>query len=236
MRRLFVVLAGLLATLILDTGAAAAPLTTVPACVPGRPFLVAADARAQVYRRALPGFRQGLFGCVYGKHRPVALGYQFEPPPATGGGVGNRRFALSGTMVAYEEASEPGAPTGELLEATASWIVVVRNLLTGRVVHVTPTGPTDAPPVFGRRTMPWLGVGPLEHLVLTSDGSAAWIAMDYYRDSDGPCCEYAQVHAVDHTGTRQLAAGPGIVTSSLALVGHSVYWTEGRRSRRARLR
>lgn len=195
---------------------------------------MAADLVAQVFRRADPSYPRAIVGCAYGYHAPLELGAEYEPAAADNGpGVGNRKYVLSGTMVAYEEAEQPESPEPFALESSASWRLIVRNLLTGRIVHDVPTGVSDTD-AFGVRTTPWVGIGPVAAIVVKSDGSAAWVAADRYASTRTGCCHY-QVRVVEKSGSRLLSAGPGI-EGSLAVVGDRVYWTEDGRARSGILR
>lgn len=172
-----------------------------------RPHPVAIDTQAQVY-----GFvaklaeRPYYYGCVYG-HKPYRLGVV---PEESSGGV--EFLTLNGVMVAYQE--------GAFNKYTplASWIIAVRNLLTGKIVHRIPTGAYMG-------TEGSTGIGSAEAIVVKSDGSVAWIATDSEEKAatHGP---YYQVHAVDKAGSRVLAAGSMIEPHSLALAGNTIYWTE----------
>jgi len=162
-------------------------------------------------------------GCVDGHKRSYAIG---DPVECSGGGSasgcwGIGRETLAGTMVAYEETSvsSEGNEGG-----SSSYLVVVRDLRTGRVLHRLPTGtPLHASPGY-------VGVGAVAAIVVKSNGSVAWIADDYERSSgaDTPSeTRYFDVEAVDPSGSRLLAAGPNIDLSSLALAGSTLYWTQG---------
>lgn len=152
-------------------------------------------------------------GCVDGRRRSYAIG---EPVECSGGGNasgcgGIARETLAGTMVAYEETSVSSEGNGG---GSSSYVVVVRDLRTGRVLHRTPTGT----PL--RAQAGYVGVGNAVAIAVKSDGSAAWIADDYERSvgvgtrSEAP---YFDVEAVDKTGTRLLAAGTTVDPSSLSL-------------------
>jgi hypothetical protein len=196
--------------------------------------VIAADAKAQVYQTKQHGelvYR----GCVYGRRRSFLL----EGPVVCGGGStatcgGARHVVLAGTVAAYETVSVENkygqSPEDE-------WMVVVRDLRTGRTLHRVPTGlPLHPEPGY-------IGVGNVVALVLKSDGAAAWVADDYERtinvatEHEEP---YFDVWVVDSTGSRQLAAGTDIDPSSLALStgatdigrehhtleGTTLYWTQ----------
>ncbi len=112
-------------------------------------------------------------------------------------------------MVAYEES----LLLGQLgIEPSRRQLVIVRNLSTGRLVHRVPTGTSGIP------TPRSIGIGSAVAIVVKSDGSVAWIV------ESGS--EY-QVHAVDKTGSRVLAAGTDVDPRSLALTGSTLYWTQG---------
>jgi hypothetical protein len=196
------------------------------ACVPGHPFLLAANERAQVFVRH-PGYIPEIGGCVYGQHRTVPLGRAFEEPPAIGYGAGNRHYTLTGTTVAYEEVGPPYTPRS-LTESLPSFTLVIRDLATGRVLHRVPTGVPPTPAATGL-VMPAVGIGAVEDLALRPDGSAAWIASELVRPG------HFEVMAVDRDGVRELASG-STIESSLVLVGNFVYWTDNGRSHHATLR
>ena len=81
---------------------------------------------------------------------------------------------------------------------------------------------------------PEAGAGPIEDLLLSRDGSPAWIAEDYNEDLATHCsiCNL-QVHVLDHGRDRMLASGREIVRRSLAISRGRVYWSEGEQSRQA---
>lgn len=110
--------------------------------------------------------------------------------------------------MAYEEWST--VPHG-----STYWLVIVRNLRTGRVLHKVPTG------IAGPGTVEVLGDGFTTAIVVKPDGAVAWIL----ESGASRPIEY-QVHAVDAKGERTLASGSGIEPSSLALAGSTLYWTQ----------
>jgi hypothetical protein len=89
-----------------------------------------------------------------------------------------------------------------------------------------------------------VGVGNLVALVVTSDGAAAWIVEDNERSTSmAPGGLFFDVYAVDSSGTRLLAAGTDIDSTSLALsvgtmnltypqvvAGSTLYWTAAGKS------
>jgi hypothetical protein len=153
------------------------------------------------------------FGCVYG-HKPYFLGRLPENPYGPGTGDGVRHISVNGSLVAYE-VSEFGKTDW------ARWLVIVHDLRTGRVLHEVPTGT----PLTPNPDPMSVGLGPAVAIVVKGDGAVAWIVRDREETKGGP--GYYQVHAVDKTGSRVLAAGTDIDPSSLALAGSTLYWTQG---------
>ncbi len=145
-----------------------------------------------------------IHGCAYG-HKSYLLGAAVEECNGVPCG-GVRREVLAGPLVAYEEGSGG--------EAANTYLVVVRNLRTGRVIRKLPTGT----PVTPRPS--WIGIGPTTAIVAKNDGAVAWIV------ETGFPTEY-QVHAIDKSGSRVLASGSDVDPSSLALAGSTLYWTQG---------
>jgi hypothetical protein len=183
--------------------------TTAPLCPPAKAHVLLADTEVVLYSTVEVvdiyhdrGVR--IHGCAYG-HKSFLLGQEVEECSGVPCG-GVRRDVLSGPFVAYEEGSGG--------EATNTYLVVVRNLRTGRIIRSLPTGT----PVISRPS--WVGIGPTTEIVLKSDGAVAWIV------ETGSPTEY-QVHAVDQSGSRVLASGTDIDPSSLALAGSTLYWTQG---------
>jgi hypothetical protein len=212
-----------LALLVSATSAGAAHRDTKASsklrCLPPHARAVAADSQAALYLApeappALPEFLS-VYGCSYKTKRSYRLGY-VPPSVCTPGNCGGVELeTLAGTMAAYEVSS--GGPG-------ASWLVVVRNLATGKVVHGVPSG-TPAHPEPSRTepggTFTDLGIGPIESLVVKKDGAVAWIVDTSKENGD------YQVHALDMTGERVLAVSPEIEPKSLALAGSTLYWTQG---------
>jgi hypothetical protein len=119
---------------------------------------------------------------------------------------GIQHEALGGTIVAYEEIPTPEG-------CCQRWVVVVRDLRTGRPLRKVPTG--TAP-----RAEEDFGIGPTTMIVVKSDGSVAWIVR--------PVAEGAyQVHAADNTGSKLLASGQDIDPLSLVLTGNTLTWKQG---------
>jgi hypothetical protein len=179
-------------------------------CPPGHSRPVAADAQAQVYEAFQEPQHLAFFGCAYAHKKQYLLGQLEEGGPQ--GSEDSREYTLAGPIVAYEERSTtklfPGARSIEE--------VVVRDLRDGRILHSLPTGTSATPPRNGD-----VGIGSTTAIVVKSDGAVAWIVATNTRPYE------TQVHAVDATGSRVLAASSAIDGSSLALAGSTIYWTQG---------
>lgn len=170
--------------------------------------VVLADAQAQVYVTA-----EGttVRGCVRGRRRSYTLGEFYEEACSPSGCGGVTLETLAGTMVAYEELFSGGRQL--------SYAVFVLDLRTGRLLHQVPTGVLVKPlPLH-------VGSGPAANIVVKSDGAVAWIAEN--EELSGKEVAYYELHAVDKTGSRVLASGPNIDTSSLKLTGSTLHWKQG---------
>ncbi len=185
---------------------------TSASCLPGRGHVLVADTEAQVYVASNSLEQPQVYGCLYGRKNVVDLG-----PREICGGAGSEgecfgveNPAVAGTKVAYLQFNASGSH--------AEWRVVVRDLLTGRVLRKIPTG--TRVPAEPRE----IGTGPTTMVVVKGDGAVAWIVITRGRGGREPA-EY-EVHAVDKNGSRVLATGPGIASESLALVGSTLYWTQ----------
>lgn len=165
-------------------------------------FALVVDAQAEVYE-AGGRFVREMFACAYASGHAYALGPKAECI-GSGGCGGVEKATVGAAFVAYEKfavASEPFVG-----ETSSYWRVIVRNLRTGRVVHrANSTGSF------------------VQDLVVKSDGAVAWIVDTSFLPE-----EHAVV-AVDKTGTRTLASGPGIAPSSLTLTGNTLSWIESGR-------
>jgi hypothetical protein len=177
--------------------------------------VLVADEQAMVYLRPETSSSTGqyesteIFGCTYKYGRS----YDFGVPEMLNNGGSVVRETLTGTFAAYEDASGSSGKYEEPYRP--KWIIVVRNLRNGRVLHKIPTGtPTTPNPKF-------VGIGPTKAIVVKSDGAVAWIVETSAEEG-----KY-QVHAVDQSGSRVLASSPEIEPHSLALVGSTLYWTQG---------
>jgi hypothetical protein len=215
--RLFAVLPVLIAVGATD---AAQARKLRPLChLPDHARMISANSQAMIYETLeTPNQERGIFGCVFGQRRTYFLG---EPESGTPEGASGIRFeTLSGSMVAYKGGY--ALPPGVSTPARTVWVVVVRDLRTGRVVRRVPTDPN--------RSSTTVVAGPLVALVVKSDGAAAWIVESHEEPSTSAnhfmgTREYI-VMAVDKTGTRQLAVGKDIDPKSLALVGGTLYWIQ----------
>ncbi len=224
MRRIAPFLAASLVLLVpaLPASAAATQKKASPKCPRAHSGPVLADSQAEVYlapeEPALPEF-VGFYGCSFKDKRSYYLG----SPPAysSSGGSGTRLVTLAGAVVAYEGGTA-SAHYG------TSWLVIVRDLRSGKVLQRLPTG-TAAHPEPPRTedgiTRKNVGIGPATAIVVKSDGAVAWI-VQAPSEGSGAAYEY-QVHAVDKTGSRVLASGPEVEPHSLALAGSTLYWTAG---------
>ncbi len=188
--------------------------------------MVSADSRAALYlapkNLGYPEFLY-VYGCSYKTKHTYLLGS--VPSTAggyeSGGGGGVKLETLAGTMGTYE--------TDSCRLGTAGSVIVVRDLSNGKVIHCVPSG-TPAHPEPPRTehglTVTHVGIGPVESLVVKSDGAVAWIAQDAVEES----LSYSyQVHVLDKNGSRVLAASTEIEPKSLALAGSVLYWTEAGR-------
>jgi hypothetical protein len=191
-----------------------------PLChLPSHSRMISANPQAMVYETLeTSGQERGIYGCVFGQRRTYFLG---EPESGTPEGAsGIRLETLSGSMVAYEGGY--GLPPDVSTPGTNVWVVIVRDLRSGRVVRRVPTGPNQSSTT--------VGAGPLVALVVKGDGAVAWIVTTgrepptFANDFIGKR-EY-KVFAVDKNGTRQLAIGKDIDPESLVLVGSTLYWTQ----------
>jgi hypothetical protein len=180
-----------------------------PNCLKAPFRIVTADASAVVYEAiGTAEYR----GCAYGSRRSYPLGP--TPYGSSSGGGEALSHTLSGTIVAYDESSSSGQ-TGE--QKSFRDLIIVKNLRTGMTLHRVPTGvPTMQTPEVSE-----IGTGPASIIVVKADGAVAWIA------PTGTGVGLRQIRAVDKSGTRVLASGPGIGRSSLTLAEGRLYWTQG---------
>ncbi len=209
MRRMAISTILVLALLLATTSLSAARVPhAAPRCSPARSHVLLANAQIELYStvEVIDMYHDKgvvIYGCAYG-HRSYRLGADELCYGAPCGGP--RREVLDGAFVAYED--------GGGGQATNTYLVVVRNLRSGRVIHRLPTGTPVTPKPS------WVGIGPTTAIEVRGDGAVAWIVETGYPT------EY-QVHAVDRTGSRVLASGADIGPSSLALAGSMLYWMQG---------
>lgn len=181
------------------------------ACRPAHHRVIGADGQAVVYRALRPQSEERVYwGCLYGRKRAYEVGIAPQPSGSVAFG-GTRNVTLAGPMVADELFSSAR-------ESLSRLIVQVRDLRTGRTIHEVPTGtPTTPIPA----SIEVVGAGPTTAIVVKADGAIAWIV----KTAVFPPLAY-EVHALDRTGSRTLAAGGDIAPHSLALAGSTLYWTQ----------
>ncbi len=183
-------------------------------CLPPRALsrVLVADAQAQVYLSpARPSGELEIFACAYGRSHRYLLG----PPPrfSSSGGGGIEHATLSGSTLAYQD-STVGPEEGR-------WLLVVRDLRTGKLLQRTPTG------VHGPSSERLVGAGYAVALVLKQDGAIAWIVRTGAEKCAGSQSDCYEVHTLDKSGSHLLTTGTDIDPASLALVGSTLYWTQG---------
>jgi hypothetical protein len=238
MQRTTLALSSVLAVLLMTATATAArgrPATPAK-CRPNSSHAVFTDPQAQVYA-VQNGEVLNIRACANGQQRSffIASCNRYESATAC---AGEPQVILAGAVVAYEESfTTADRYTRKGQAVRTSLRVIVRDLRTGRVLHDVPTGSPPKPEPGS------VGVGSIVALVLKSDGSVAWIAMDTERSATAKAA-YFDVYATDTSGTRLLASGTDIDPSSLALssgathlddyphtiVGSTLYWTQGGQS------
>ncbi len=198
---------------------------TAAGCPQAHAHPVLADSEAVIY--TIPEERKGLYEiehfiatrvCAYGHKGSFKIGETRVPEPTEGWGANVFHMTLDGAMLAYEKRTSTvtryyreGEP------ASSTWLVIVRDARTGRVVRTVPTG-TATP------QHPWLkfvGDGETTTIVVKRDGSVAWIT-----DTALTTNRY-EVHSSDESGSHVLAVGSNIAPYSLALAGNILYWTQG---------
>jgi hypothetical protein len=186
-------------------------------CPPVHSHLILANAHAEVYTALDSLGLDYVSACAYG-HRSYRLG---PVESCIGGGSsgglpceGVRQETLAGSVLAYERFSG-----GNIFE----WVVVVRDLRTGRLLHRAPSG---TPPVPKPGSV---GSGPTTAIVVKSGGSVAWIVEPEVFP------RHYEVRALDSSGERLLASAADIDPHSLALASGTLYWTQGGRPFSAQL-
>ncbi len=169
--------------------------------------LLLIEMQAQVYEvyerpedgEELSGGEQ-IFGCIYGSSRMRYLG--FTSISSGSGGAGAVSWLLAGTNVALVDSSWTSSGPPNQTET-----VSVRSLRTDKLLHR------------------WETLEPLTttSVVLKPDGAVAWITTGRYPDEP----RIPAVYSMDSNGTRLVATGHDIDTTSLALAGSTIYWTQG---------
>jgi hypothetical protein len=206
------------ATIILlvpaSTGASVTPpKKKLVRCAPRHARVIVSNSQAEVYEGPDP-HREGLpaiYGCTRSGHRAYVLG---EPLLVASSGIGGIvDETLAGTMVAYESVGSNALPEGG---SNNTWMVLVRDLRTGKWIHRAFTGVA--------RQSKNEGVGPVAALVVKADGSVAWVAEVAGLPERAPA-EY-EVHALDRSGSRLLASGTDVEPHSLALKGSTLSWKQ----------
>jgi hypothetical protein len=216
MGRLAALLALLLLPLTPAAQAARRHQAQQPCHLPPHARILTANTQAMIYEPPETiRHPHGIFGCTYGNRHTYYLGEQLPSAGTPGGIMGITLETLSGSIVAYEGGY--GDAGG------AAWIVTVRNLRNGQILHKTPTGPSPppSPPENGEPARQYVGIGPVKSIVVKSDGAVAWIV------ETGNEGEYYQVRSLDKSGERLLASESDISPSSLAIAGSTLYWTQG---------
>jgi hypothetical protein len=188
-------------------------------CAPGHSRVLAADTQAEVYEARGPSASQlEVYGCAVGQRRAHVLGV--SPFATQPGGRGVNDETLTGPLVAYQSSSLPATETS----GRSEWVVVVRDLRTGRVLHNVPTGTPKLPSAS-------VGIGTVLAIVLKRDAAVAWIA-----ETDAARPSEFQVHVVDRSGSRLLAAGHDVNPPFLELAGGTLYWFQDTRLHSAPMR
>ncbi len=137
-----------------------------------------------------------LFACAKGGRRGYLLGPGLTTSP--GGANGVSEITVAGPVVAYEKIFE--GP--EIVDG--SDFVLVRNLVTGRLLHRVPAGD-----------------GAVDKIVVKPDGAVAWIS-----GSSGARTLKFGVWAADKSGVHLLDEGGGIEEHSLRLHGSTLSWLD----------
>jgi hypothetical protein len=197
--------------------ASASGRRSVRRCAPRHAKIIVANKQAEVYEGLGAEGLPMIFGCPRTGERSYLLGERARFSSAGGGGIVHEM--LAGAVVAFEAVT--GGPGSSSYfndgHGTGAWLVMVRDLRTGRWLHRVPTG---AATISGDR-----GVGPVVALVVKADGAVAWIAENAATPPGAPH-EY-ELHALDKSGSRVLVTGTEIVPKSLALTGSTLHWTVG---------
>jgi hypothetical protein len=174
------------------------------------------DKQAAVYEGEIGYGGTAVYGCTHRERRAYFLGWPYQPLGSSAGGAGGvHELRLAGTVVAYANGDSSGGQEDAAGRSSASWIIEVRSLRNGRLLHSLPTGSPEHPKPG------YTGIGPSEGLVVKSDGAVAWIVNAGFGQNE------LQVHAADRSGSRVLASGSNIAPHSLRLNGSKLSWMQG---------
>jgi hypothetical protein len=160
--------------------------------------VVARGRRAVAYEAPDSEGEEMTYACSRDGHRGYLLGFELTASSRGVGGI--ESITLAGPVIAYDEADDLSEDRG------SSNIIYVRNLVTGRLIHKLPTGPTASSG----------GLAP--KIVVKTDGAAAWV--------NGASGLVHEVYAVDRHGRRLLDGGSGIEPHSLQLHGSTISWID----------
>lgn len=176
-------------------------------CGPTAGRTLAASTLARVY-----ALRANVYGCALGAHHSRLLG-------AAGHSV--RQDRVGPTAVAGRDAGY-GLTSFGVDTVTAE--VIVRNLGSGRQLHVLPATTRVQPESFQT----------VDGVVVRADGAVAWISSVTSVFSHG--APLVQVQRADSRGHAVLDSAPSIDARSLHLTGSTVSWKDGSRTHTATLR
>jgi len=222
MRRISLCVIAVLGLVLAASSASEASNRKSQSCSPRYSRLVVADAQAEVFLTT--GEYPRYAGCTYARRKSYELG-----PPDVGGvpdsSADSYAYTLAGPIVAYAETETRGYVEASRIQ---SHHVVVRDLLTGQVLHDLPTG---TPPAGAHDE----GIGSAVAIVVKGDGAVAWIVQVLEHNAGAGLRSNYEVRALDKTGAHVLAISTEISPSSLKLVGGTLYWTQGGKSMSGKL-
>jgi hypothetical protein len=229
-----------LLSIVGSSGDARPARTSRQTCPPRYADVIEADAQAIVYllRVASPGQAGVSFGCVRGENRSYALD-RLECRFAVNQCGQDIESKLAGSVVASSE-SETAVGVGRSGDRHG-FVLVVRDLRDDRVLHAVPRGGASghAPGIRGMRLVPSVvllvphGAVTQQALVLKPDGAVAWVTEATKKLPSHRT--YYELHALDSSGSRRLAAGSALDPYSLRLRGSTLTWTRGGERRSATL-
>jgi hypothetical protein len=192
------------------------------ACPPPHAHIVLADSAAVLFQ--LEGFSKELdedtheeAACSHAGNKPFVF-WQCDNLDCEGPVFSEQ--TLAGPILAYQQYTYEGSSKYQTA-TPARWLVQVRDLRTHRLIHSSPTSTSEPPP----STV--IGNGSTVGIVVKSDGSVAWIAVDGEHPYAPTLPTTYQVWKLDRTGQHLLDMGTEIVPHSIALAGSTVYWTDG---------